>query len=118
MMAWESLLSESQTSNLTQAQNELSAFTLIFFIILFVNMRYAPLSFSTKCDSLRSVTAGSIVLLAMRLLVGWCVARTTIGGEYESLYLCSIKMFNLKSLLTLQQFKFLPSGGEVRRGLL
>ena len=46
MMAWESLLSESQTSNLTQAQNELSAFTLIFFIILFVNMRYAPLSFS------------------------------------------------------------------------
>ena len=33
-------------SNLTQAQNELSAFTLIFFIILFVNMRYAPLSFS------------------------------------------------------------------------
>ena len=39
MMALESLLSESQTSNLTQAQNELSAFTLIFFIILFVNMR-------------------------------------------------------------------------------
>jgi len=46
MMALESLLSESQTSKLTQAQNELSAFTLIFFIILFVNMRYAPLSFS------------------------------------------------------------------------
>ena len=46
MMALESLLSGSQTSNLTQAQNELSAFTLIFFIILFVNMRYAPLSFS------------------------------------------------------------------------
>ncbi len=32
-------------SNLTQAQNELSVFTLIFFIILFVNMRYAPLYF-------------------------------------------------------------------------
>ena len=44
-MALESLLSGSQTSNLTQAQNELAAFTLIFFIILFVNMRYASLSF-------------------------------------------------------------------------
>jgi hypothetical protein len=39
MMALESLLSESQTSNLTLAQNEPPAFTLIFFIILFVNMR-------------------------------------------------------------------------------
>jgi hypothetical protein len=39
MMAWESLLSESQPSNLTLAQNELPAFPLIFFIILFVNMR-------------------------------------------------------------------------------
>jgi hypothetical protein len=39
MMALESLLSESQTSNLTQAQNEPPAFTLIFLIILFVNMR-------------------------------------------------------------------------------
>ena len=35
MMAWESLLSESQTSNLTQAQNELSAFTLIFLIFFY-----------------------------------------------------------------------------------
>ena len=35
----ESLLSESQTSDLTLAQNEPPAFTLIFFIILFVNMR-------------------------------------------------------------------------------
>ena len=34
MMALESLLSESQSSNLTQAQNELPAFILIFFIIL------------------------------------------------------------------------------------
>jgi hypothetical protein len=34
-----SLLSESQTSDLTLAQNEPPAFTLIFFIILFVNMR-------------------------------------------------------------------------------
>ena len=61
-------------SNLTQAQNELSAFTLIFFIILFVNMRYAPLSFSgiaahiiqylfplvIGTSSLRSLTEGSI----------------------------------------------------------
>jgi hypothetical protein len=35
MMAWESLLSESQTSNLTLAQNELSAFTLIFLIFFY-----------------------------------------------------------------------------------
>ena len=48
-MALESLLSGSQTSNLTQAQNELAALTLIFFIILFVNMRYASLSFSNAC---------------------------------------------------------------------
>ena len=35
MMALESLLSESQTSKLTQAQNELSAFTLIFLIFFY-----------------------------------------------------------------------------------
>ena len=35
MMALESLLSESQTSNLTQAQNELPAFTLIFLIFFY-----------------------------------------------------------------------------------
>ena len=32
MMAWESLLSESQTSNLTMAQNETSPFAPIFFL--------------------------------------------------------------------------------------
>jgi len=35
MMALESLLSESQTSNLTQAQNEPPAFTLIFLIFFY-----------------------------------------------------------------------------------
>ena len=87
-------------SNLTQAQNELSAFTLIFFIILFANMRYAPLSFSGIAahiiqyylprlfgctdfvDSIHSVSdiIKYSLLLEMRLLIGCCAARTTIGG--------------------------------------
>ena len=59
MMALESLLSGSQTSNLTQAQNELSAFTLIFFIILFVNMRQPRTGKLTasEADLLESIEA-------------------------------------------------------------
>ena len=63
-MALESLLSESQTSNLTQAQNELPAFTLIFFIIysLICAMLLYPLSFSER----QPRTIYHLAMLALR----------------------------------------------------